>query len=42
VITATHSGLAPEQVQPIVIEAVLLVLLAAGRRMLGAGLPRPL
>lgn len=42
VITALHDGLATDQVQPMVIEAVLLVLLAAGRRLLGAGLPRPL
>lgn len=42
VITAILDGLAPEQIQPMLIEAVLLVLLAAGRRMLGAGLPRPL
>lgn len=42
VITVTHAGLAQDMIQPMVIEAVLLVLLAAGRRMLGAGLPRPL
>lgn len=34
VITAATSGLAPDMVQPMVIEAVLLALFAAGRRFL--------
>jgi len=37
VITVLMSGYAPEMLQPMVIEAVLLVILAAGRRGLSRG-----
>jgi hypothetical protein len=37
VITEFHDGLTPAQVPPMVIEAVLVVVLAGGRRLLGLG-----